>query len=202
MRSTSPMRSASSASMRRALQRRSKARLVPTRRGRNQLVPCSAIRPRFEKAVVNDASGAANRRSQSMARTKPPPALTPLTAAITGFGTFRTKLNKAGNSSSGRRLDGSAPSAARQVAGVETGREPPSLACDDETDHLRIGGRLHDGFTYLLDHLGGEGIELLGALEADDRGGALHGRADVWLVRVTHAAILAPAGPRWRSTRC
>ena len=58
---------------------------MPTIRGNSHAVPCSAINPRFENTVVKLASDAANRRSHIMASTKPPPAVTPLTAAITGF---------------------------------------------------------------------------------------------------------------------
>ncbi len=89
-RSTSPMRSASAASTRRELQSRSSARLVPTSRGNSQLVPCSAINPRCENIVRKDASSLAKRRSHISASTKPPPAATPLTAAITGFGICKT----------------------------------------------------------------------------------------------------------------
>jgi len=41
------------------------------------------------KTVLKTASSAAKRRSHIMARTKPPPAQTPFTAAMTGFGTSR-----------------------------------------------------------------------------------------------------------------
>ena len=68
-------------------------------RGSSQLVPCSATRPRRENAVVKLALVAANRRSHIIASTNPPPAATPLTAAITGFGTRRMWLNSAGSSS-------------------------------------------------------------------------------------------------------
>jgi hypothetical protein len=102
-RSTNPTRYASSASKRRDDHNRSSARLVPTRRGRSQLVPCSAIRPRRENEVVNDAVSAAKRRSHIIASTKPPPAATPLTAAMTGFGTRSKKLNSAGSSATSAR---------------------------------------------------------------------------------------------------
>ncbi|MHC2466722.1 hypothetical protein ACVIHD_005734 [Bradyrhizobium embrapense] len=54
-------------------------------RGSIQLMPCSAIRPRRAKAVVNTALSAAKRRSQYSAWTRPMPAVAPLSIAITGF---------------------------------------------------------------------------------------------------------------------
>jgi hypothetical protein len=52
------------------------------------VVPCSAISPRFRKTVVKLAAVDAKRTSHIVASTTPPPAATPLTAAITGLGTF------------------------------------------------------------------------------------------------------------------
>ena len=50
-------------------------------------MPCSAMRPRLVKTDVNAASVEAKRRSHFVARTNPPPAVTPLTAAMIGLGT-------------------------------------------------------------------------------------------------------------------
>ena len=57
------MASASSARTVRAENNRSAARAMPTRRGSSQEIPCSAIRPRFAKAVVKTAVSAAMRMS-------------------------------------------------------------------------------------------------------------------------------------------
>jgi hypothetical protein len=55
-------------------------------RGSIQLMPCSAISPRREKAVVNTVLSAAKRRSQYSACTRPMPAVAPFSMPITGFG--------------------------------------------------------------------------------------------------------------------
>ena len=60
---TRPSDSASGARNLRAEHSRSSAAGRPTSRGSSQLTPCSAIRPRWAKAVVNTADSAANRRS-------------------------------------------------------------------------------------------------------------------------------------------
>ena len=60
---------------------------MPTWRGVSQDRPCSEISPRLENTVVNAAEVDANRRSHLATSTNPPPAATPLTAAITGLGT-------------------------------------------------------------------------------------------------------------------
>ena len=62
-----PSSSASGAMNLRADSIRSAAAACPIRRGRVQLMPCSAIRPRRAKAVVNDASRDAKRMSQNSA---------------------------------------------------------------------------------------------------------------------------------------
>ena len=71
------------------VQSRSSARPAPTRRGTIQVVPCSATSPRLRKIVVKLAAVDAKRTSHIAASTNPPPAATPFTAAITGFGTSR-----------------------------------------------------------------------------------------------------------------
>jgi hypothetical protein len=70
----------------RAEHRRSIAAGRPTILGSNQLTPCSAIRPRWAKAVVNTAESAAKRRSAYSGITKPKPAAGPLMAAMMNFG--------------------------------------------------------------------------------------------------------------------
>ena len=60
---TRPSRTASSADTFRAENRRSMAWGRPISRGSSQDMPCSAIRPRREKAVVNTAVSEAKRRS-------------------------------------------------------------------------------------------------------------------------------------------
>ena len=87
--------------------------------------------PRLENAVVKLALSDAKRRSDAIASTSPPPAATPLTAAMTGLPTRSRKLNSAGSSSS----SGSGVAAAGritlgragQVGGVEAGAEGPAL---------------------------------------------------------------------------
>ena len=61
---TSPIRSASAASIFRPESIRSSACASPTSRGSIQLMPCSAMSPRRENAVVNTAPSAATRMSQ------------------------------------------------------------------------------------------------------------------------------------------
>ena len=60
---------------------------MPTNLGSSHEIPCSAIRPRREKAVVNTAASDANRMSAYSAMTIPRPAQAPLIAAMIGFGT-------------------------------------------------------------------------------------------------------------------
>ena len=54
------------------------------------------MRPRLENAVVKLASSDAKRRSDTIARTKPPPAATPLTAAMTGLLTLQQEAEQRG----------------------------------------------------------------------------------------------------------
>ena len=84
---TSPMRSASAASILRAENSRSSACAGPTRRGSSQASPHSAIRPRRAKAVVNTAVSEAKRRSAQQAIGTAIPAHGPLIAATTGLRT-------------------------------------------------------------------------------------------------------------------
>ena len=118
-----------------------------------------------------------------MARTKPPPAATPLTAAMTGLLTCSRKLNSAGSSSS----SGSGVAASRritlgragQVGGVEPGAEAPPLAGEDDGHHVGIGRRPLHGGADLLDHHEREGVQLLRPVEADDAERAVDGVRDV-----------------------
>jgi hypothetical protein len=59
---------------------------VPTRCGNRHDTPSSAVSPRRAKTDTNDASAEAKRRSHIAASRKPPPAVTPLIAAMIGFG--------------------------------------------------------------------------------------------------------------------
>ena len=83
---TSPRRSASAASNLRADSSRSIAWAGPTSRGRIQLTPHSAIRPRRENAVVKVARSDANRMSQNSEIGTAIPAQGPLIAAMIGLG--------------------------------------------------------------------------------------------------------------------
>lgn len=91
MRFTSPMSSASFAVARRADINRSMALDGPTSRGSSQAMPCSAISPRWAKAVVKIIRSEAKRMS-AHSTMKPSPAVAPLSAAITGL-PMRMKYN-------------------------------------------------------------------------------------------------------------
>ena len=80
------MRYASAASILRDDHSRSSAAPRPTWRGSSHVEPCSATRPRLENTTVNAAWVDAKRRSLIAASTNPPPAVTPLTAAMIGLG--------------------------------------------------------------------------------------------------------------------
>ena len=70
----------------------SQAREAPISLGRSQLVPMSQPeRPRRTKATLNRADVAAIRMSLARARARPPPAAGPFTAAITGWGSPRSR---------------------------------------------------------------------------------------------------------------
>src|ERR1700677_4572767 len=91
-RRTSPLRSASPASMMRPVSINSHAREAPINRGRSQLTPMSQPEsPRRTKATLKRAVLLAMRMSLARARARPPPAAGPLTAAITGWGSERKR---------------------------------------------------------------------------------------------------------------
>ncbi|VAU69634.1 Uncharacterised protein [Klebsiella pneumoniae] len=64
------------------------ARARPATRGSSQVPPQSGTRPSLLKAITKLAERAAITMSQPRASVAPAPAATPLTAQITGFGSF------------------------------------------------------------------------------------------------------------------
>ena len=84
-RETSPARSASAASIRRAVRQRSIAFALPTARGRRCVPPAPGRMPSLISGWPNFAVSAAMMMSQDIASSQPPPRAKPATAAITGL---------------------------------------------------------------------------------------------------------------------
>ena len=104
-------------------------------------MPCSAMRPRRAKAVVNLAPAAAKRRSHMSAWHRPMPAHAPLMAAMTGLGMSRgvPLLAPCRGRPAARRRRAVAADALEHVH-VGAGAEAPTGAGDDDDPHVRIGG--------------------------------------------------------------
>ena len=82
---TSPPASASSAGKTRPVNVHSAARLIPTTRGRNQLLHASGMMPRRAKTNPMRAAVDVSRTSIGSVIVIPTPTAGPLIAAITGF---------------------------------------------------------------------------------------------------------------------
>ncbi|MCY1378953.1 hypothetical protein D9M69_666270 [compost metagenome] len=86
---TRPARSASVASIMRAVSTMSMALDLPTARGRRCVPPAPGMMPSLISGWPNFALSAAMMKSHIMASSQPPPSAKPLTAAITGLRTPR-----------------------------------------------------------------------------------------------------------------
>ena len=147
---TSPMRSASAASMMSASRVSSLARCMPTRRGSTHEPPKSMVRPRRAKISENRAVSPATTRSHSRAMFIPAPAAMPRTLAIVGCGSGGGPWRR-------RRCGACWP--ARGVAGafaharhVGAGAEVAPGAGEHEDPVVAAGGDLAEDGEQLVPH--------------------------------------------------
>ena len=80
-----PSFSASSPATRRPVAKSSFAACAPITRGSTVVSPNPGVKPSFTKFAVNRDSGQPTRKSENIARPKPPPTAAPCTAATTYF---------------------------------------------------------------------------------------------------------------------
>ena len=150
---TRPIRSASSASTGRPVRISSRARPMPTTRGRRWVPPSTSGTPQRRSKKPKVEPGVAIRRSHQRASSRPPARHQPSTAAIAGFeGVRRLKpIGPAGSSTSRSSALRSAPAQkASPPAPVRTRTRAPSSASNSSKPwRSSLGGGAVDGVAAL-----------------------------------------------------
>ena len=152
---------------------RPSARAWPTRRGSTQVPPLSGIRPIAEKLWMNLADFAATTMSQASAILAPAPAATPLTRAITGWGSdVSVRISGFQHCSTVSPRSTASPGATARSLRSCPAQKPRPAPVSTTT---RASPRLVERVAQLLVHLHGEAVEPVGAVERDpgDRAVAL-----------------------------
>ncbi len=156
--------------------------------------PLSGIRPIAEKLWMNLADLAATTRSQASAILAPAPAATPLTRAITGWGSA-VSVRISGfqlASTVSPRSTASPGATARSLRSCPAQKPRPAPVRISDPRIAEVGQRV----AQLAVHLRGEAVEPVGAVERDPGDAALSLEVDGL---VSHAAGLAKEGA-WTQT--
>ena len=148
---------------------RPRARASPTRRGRNQVPPESGISPTRAKDWMNFALRLAITMSQASAMLQPAPAATPLTAATTGKGRFRSLSHERIVVCLLRATEHDGlVQLGKPIAQILARAEATTRAGDQQGTATFVGFGIIDRLSQSMMHRVVESVELVGPVESND----------------------------------
>src|SRR5581483_676558 len=172
---------------------------------RREQPPEPGISPTLASGITRRASSLTTRKSQDRASSRPPPAATPLMAAITGTSMFSTRSKTSWIWRATARKP-RVPISAKPAMPETSSPAAKARPGDDQEPQGLVGGGRFQGLAELPAHGGVPGVELLRPVEGEDPDSVspvvvddellAHGRGSASLVMTTPVATTVPSALR------